>query len=124
MPAGRTLLLSAAVVVTALAMQSASAATIGGVTTAKLTALTMAASTGAPAVVAYENFTGVNGTNLNGTTTDGGSKTWAANPTGGSWTISGNAAVSSTANSSLVIDAGANSDSVVATLFRNGATTC
>ena len=106
----------------ALAADPASATTFGGLTPAKLTGITMAAATGAPAVVAWENFTGADGTNLSGTVTDGGSKTWSVNPSG-TWTISANAAVTTSANTSLVIDAGASSDSAVATIFRNGATT-
>jgi hypothetical protein len=107
----------------ALGGRAASAATIGGVTSAQLTGISMAASTGAPAVVAWEAFTGTNGSNLNGTTTDGGGKTWSINPTGGAWTVQSNQAKSTSANTSLVIDAGAFSDSAVATVYRNGATT-
>ena len=107
----------------AFATDSAWATTFGGMTTAKLSALTMAAGPGAPAVVAWENFDGVTGTNLNGTTTDGGAKTWSVNPAGGSWTIQTNAAKSTSKNTSLVIDAGAFSDSAVVTVFRNSATT-
>ena len=125
LPAGKTLATISLVTALTLAVGGgvASAAPIGGITTAKLTALTMAASTGAPTVVAWENFNGTNGTNLNGTVTDGGAKTWSVNPAGGAWTIQGNGAQSTTPNSSLVIDAGAPSRSVSATIFRNGATT-
>ena len=123
-PGRRTLLLPLAVTaVVVLGLSPAAATTVGGISAANLTALTMAAAPGAPTVVAWENFNGVDGTNLNGTTTDGGSKTWSVNPAGGSWTILGNAARSTSANTSLVIDAGAFSDSVVATVSRNGATT-
>jgi hypothetical protein len=102
---------------------AADAKPLGGITSATISASTQSAATGAPTVLAYENFTGANGTNLNGATTDGGGKTWSVNPTGGAWTIQGNAARSTTANTSLVIDAGSPSDTVVVTLFRNGATT-
>jgi hypothetical protein len=107
----------------AVGARPAVAATIGGVTSAKLTALTLAASTGAPVVLAWENFTGSNGTSLGGTTTDGGSKAWSVNPLGGLWAVLSNAALITSANSSLVIDAGGSSDSVVATIYRNSATT-
>jgi hypothetical protein len=124
MHAGRKTILIVIVIASPLAITAAaSAATIGGITSAKLTGLTMAASPGAPVVVAYEAFTGSNGTNLSGTSTDGGGKTWSVNPSGGSWTIQSNTARSTSASTSLVIDAGANSDSVVATVYRNGATT-
>ena len=72
-------------------------------------------------MVAWENFNGVDGTNLNATTTDGGAKTWAVNPAGGSWTLLTNAARSTSANSSLVIDGGSPNGSGVVTLNRNGA---
>ena len=74
-------------------------------------------------MIAWDNFNGADGTNLNGTTTDGGAKTWSVNPAGGSWTILTNSARSTTANSSLVIDGGSFNRTVVATIFRNGATT-
>jgi len=101
----------------------ASATTLGGLTTARLTAATVAGTTGAPAVLAWENFTGTNGTNLGGTTTDGGAKTWAVNVSGGTWQINANRARSTTANSSLVINGGTWNATVVATVARNGATT-
>jgi hypothetical protein len=82
----------------------------------------MSTSTGAPAVVAWENFTGANNTDLNGTVTDGGGKTWSVNPTGGTWSIRTNAARASTANSALVIDGGGPNRTVVATLLRSGST--
>lgn len=102
---------------------SAGAASAGGVTAAALAAFNFASSAGVPTVVAWENFNGVDGTNLNGTTTDGGAKTWAVNPTGGTWTIQSNAARSTSANTSLVIDGGSANGSGVVTLVRNGATT-
>ncbi len=101
----------------------AGAAGAGGVSGASLSAFNFAATTDAPAVVAWENFNGVDGTSLNGTVTDGGAKTWAVNPTGGAWTIQSNAARSTSANTSLVIDGGSANGSGVATLVRNGATT-
>ena len=99
----------------------AGAASAGGVTGAVLTAFNFASSAGVPSVVAWENFNGVDGTNLNATTTDGGAKTWAVNPAGGSWTLLTNAARSTSANSSLVIDGGSANGSGVVTLNRNGA---
>lgn len=125
MPARNRLALLAALVALCgfLPAGPAAAAGAGGVTASALSAFNFAASTGAPTVVAWENFNGVNGTNLNGSVTDGGAKTWAVNPGGGSWTIQSNAARSTTANSSLVIDAGSANGSAVATIVRNGATT-
>ncbi|MGZ4795592.1 MAG: hypothetical protein ACXV8T_06840, partial [Acidimicrobiia bacterium] len=111
------------VVVIATTVSSAFAASVGGATSKALTGITMPAAPGAPTVVAWEAFTGTTGASLAGTTTDGGAKTWSVNPTGGAWTISANKAVSSSANSSLVIDAGSSSDSAVVTIFRNGAMT-
>jgi hypothetical protein len=123
--AGQRLAVLSGVVVMAAIMgaTSASAKGLGGVTSAQLSSLTMTASTGAPAVVAWDNFNGTNGTNLNGTTTDGGGKTWSVNVAGGSWTIQGNAARSSSSDTSLVIDGGSSSRTITGTIFRNGATT-
>lgn len=101
----------------------ADAASLGGLVPQNLTAVTTPAATGASTVIAWENFNGANGTNLNGTVTDGGTKTWAVNPAGGSWTIQSNRARSTRANSSLVVNAGVFTHSVEATLLRNGATT-
>ena len=116
-------LLTLVAVVGLMPCNPAAAATAGGVSGAVLTGFNFAASTGAPAVVAWENFNGADGTNINGTTTDDGAKTWAVNPTGGSWTILTNAARSTSANTSLVIDGGSANGSAVVTLNRNGATT-
>jgi hypothetical protein len=82
LPAGKTLATISLVTALTFAVGGgvASAAPIGGITTAKLTALTMAASTGAPTVVAWGNFNDANGTNLNGTFTDGGAKTSSVTP--------------------------------------------
>ena len=120
----RIALLAMLVSVAALTpLDPAGAATAGGVSGAVLTGFNFPASTGVPAVVAWENFDGADGTNLNGTTTDGGAKTWAVNPAGGNWTILTNAARSTSANTSLVIDGGSPNGSAVVTLNRNGATT-
>lgn len=54
-----------------------------------LTAFSMAASTGAPNVLTWADFTGANGTTLSGTALNGPG-TWIV--TGGTWTIQNNAA--------------------------------
>ncbi|MFN8104475.1 MAG: hypothetical protein U0U69_08435 [Acidimicrobiia bacterium] len=59
---------------------------------------------------------------MNTTTTDGGALTWAVNPSG-TWTIQTNSAASSSASTSLVVNAGTWNGSVEATIRRNGATT-
>lgn|GEM_PF-6277652 len=106
--------------VLAVALISAAAASLGGLTSAALDAWSSAAATGAPSVVAWENFDGTNGTNLNGTTTDGGSRTWSR--VGGTWTISSNRAVSTSADSYLHLNASSASRAVEVTVHRNGAT--
>lgn len=100
----------------------ASAASLGGLTTARLTANTVAGTSGAPAVLAWENFNGTTGANIGGTTTDGGAKTWAVNVSGGVWQINANRARSTTADTSLVLNAGGWNATNVATVARNGAT--
>ncbi len=98
----------------------AHAAGLGGVTSARLTASTQATSTGAPTVVAWEDFTGTDGTNLNGTPTNGGTPIWTA--IRGTWRIIGNQADASTGDVALVVDAGSPDRSVEATVRRGGTT--
>jgi hypothetical protein len=100
----------------------ASASSLGGVTAPGLAGLTMSTSTGAPTVVAYENFTGSNGTNLDNTSTDGGGLTWLAD--NATWTIQSNSARSGNAvDSVLVVNGSSNDGAVEATIYRNGGTT-
>ncbi len=87
----------------ALGISAASATSLGGLAPQSLMARTMVGTTGAKTVIAWENFNGANGTSIAGTTTDGGARIWAANPAA-TWTISGNAARTTTANRSLVIN--------------------
>ncbi len=67
----------------------AGAQPVGPVTSKVLTAFSMAASTGAPNVLTWANFTGTTGTNLSGQALNG-SGTWIV--TAGTWTIQSNAA--------------------------------
>lgn len=106
--------------VVALAFTAAAAASVGGLTSTALGAWSNVAATGAPTVVAWENFDGTNGTNLNGTTTDGGSRTLSR--VGGTWTISSNRAVSTSADSYLLLNGSSASRAVEVTIHRNGAT--
>ncbi len=98
----------------------AQAAGLGGVTSARLTASTQATSTGAPTVVAWEDFTGTNGTNLNGTATNGGGPSW--NAIRGTWQILGNQADASNGDVALVVDGGSPDRAVEATVWRGGTT--
>jgi hypothetical protein len=100
----------------------ASARSLGPLPAGQLSAFKMSTSTGAPTVVAWENFNGTNGTNLSGTTTDGGAKTWSVSRAG-TWTIQGNQARTTSADTSLVIDGGSDDRTIGGTIFRNGATT-
>jgi len=104
---------------------AASATSLGGVTAARLTARTVAGASGAPTVRVWENFTGTAGSNLVGTTTEGGTagtRTWAVNPTGGTWAVSSDRATSTTVDTSLVVNAGAFAVTSVVTVYRNGTT--
>ncbi len=98
----------------------ADASSLGGVSSANLTAVKQISSSGAPTVTAWENFTGANGTNINGTTTDGGSKTWVA--VRGTWRIRGNQADVNNGDVALVVNAGTPHQAVEATVFRGGTT--
>lgn len=113
---------AALAVIATLGTGAASAAGLGGLTAANLTAGTVAAPAGAPTVLAWENFTATSGTNIVGTTTDGGAATWTSNPSGGFWQVNADQARSSTSDSSLVIDPGTFNVTTVATIARNGAT--
>jgi hypothetical protein len=94
----------------------ADAASLGGITAKALTAATVAGASGAPTVQAWENFDGTNGTNLSGTTTDGGAKTWLA--IRGTWTISSNRAISTSADSALVLNSAAADQKMEVTVYR------
>ena len=100
---------------------AASAASLGGVTTAALTATTMTATSVAPTVVAWENFNSTTGTNINGTTTDGGSKTWTAIK--GTWKIAGNRAQATTTTDALLaVNLGLANGAIEATVYHGSAT--
>lgn len=103
------------------ALGAASAASLGGATAPGLAAFSFASTTGAPTVLAHENFTGTNGANLSGTATDSGGFTWASGT--GTWTVQGNQARSTSANgSNLGFNSGVSNGSVEATIYRNGNT--
>ena len=92
----------------------ASAQAIGPQTSKVLTAFSMAASTGAPNVLTWANFTGTNGTNLSGKTLNGGG-TWVVD--GGTWTIQSNrAAATNVALANVITNVGTQNASTLATL--------
>jgi hypothetical protein len=103
----------------AVSASGASARSLGPLA-GQLSAFKIATSTGAPSVVAWENFNGANNTPLNGTVTDGGGKTWSVNPAGGNWRIQANMARPPNANTALLIDGGAANRTAAATVLRNG----
>ncbi len=114
----RNLMVSLLALVVALTL-AVSAATLNGVVTAKLGSWNVPGTSGAPAVLAWTDFTGTTGTTLNGRALNHGG-TWAADI--GTWTIQANtAAASNTAIANLVVSAGTNSASVLTTLIT-GAT--
>ena len=87
---------------------------IGPQTSKVLSAFSMAASTGAPNVLTWANFTGTNGTNLSGKTLNGGG-TWVVD--GGTWTIQTNAAGSTNvALANIDTNVGTQNASAIATL--------
>jgi hypothetical protein len=97
----------------------AAASSLGGVSSAGMAGFSFASSSGAPTVIAYENFTGSNGTAISGTTTDGGGFTWNANL--GTWTVQGNQARSTSASDGNILFNGTSSNgSVEAKISRNG----
>lgn len=101
------------------AIGAASAASLGGASAPGQAAFTLSATSGAPAVLAHENFTGTTSSSLNATTTDSGGFTWSA--INGSWTVQSNQARSSSANTSLLVfNSGVSNGSVEATVNRNG----
>ena len=103
-------------------VQSSNATTLGGIVSPTLSAYSSAGSSGAPTVLAYENFTGSNGSSLNNTLTDGGGYTWVQK--NGTWTVTSNQADSNNnSNSFLFVNSTLSSGSVEVVLSRNGATT-
>jgi hypothetical protein len=120
---GQRLVVVSGVIALTLAVGTSAASARGlGPLTGQLSAFKMATSTGAPTVVAWENFTGANNATLSGTVTDGGGKTWSVNPAGGNWRIQTNMARPPNANSALLIDGGGPNRTAVATVLRNGST--
>lgn len=100
----------------------ASAGTLGGVTAPGLAGFALSSATGAPTVVAHENFTGSNGAALLNTSTDGGGFTWTAGL--GAWSVQGNQARSTSVGSGYLLFNGSSSNgSVEATINRNGNST-
>ena len=97
----------------------ASAASLGGIVPLALSAAKVTAASGAPAVVAWENFDGANGANLNGTTLDGGGLTWAAPRC--TWTIQTNQARSTSGDCPLVVNPAIWNYSAEVVVARNGA---
>ncbi len=92
----------------------AGAKPIGPQTSKVLTAFSMAASTGAPNVLTWANFTGANGTKLSGKVLNGGG-TWVVD--GGTWTIQTNAAGSTNvALANMDTNVGTQNASALATL--------
>ncbi len=92
----------------------AGAQPIGPQTSKVLSAFSMVASTGAPSVLTWANFTGANGTNLSGKTLNGGG-TWIVD--GGTWTIQSNtAAPTNDALANMDTNVGTQKASALATL--------
>jgi hypothetical protein len=112
-----TIVIAAAVAVLVLATGiTASAASLGGLTSRSLGAWVLAGGTGAPTVGVWDPFTRPNGTNLNGQATGGSGAAWQV--VSGTWTTTGNAGrlSSTTADAAIVADCGASEATVVATL--------
>lgn len=92
----------------------AGAQPIGPQTSKVLSAFSMVASTGAPNVLTWANFTGANGTNLSGKTLNGGG-TWIADS--GTWTIqTGTAASTNAPLANVDTNVGTQNASALATL--------
>jgi hypothetical protein len=118
---GKRLMVAIVVVaVCALTAVPGDAAALGGVTTPGLTAITMAAASGAPTVIAWENFDAANNSDPSGTTTDGGSRTW--NASNGTWKVTGNQLSSTSSDATLVVNTGFTEYTLAGRIFRNGAT--
>ncbi len=95
-----------------------SAATLNGVTTAKIGAWNMPGSTGAPTVTTWSSFTAPNNTDLNGAALNGGG-TWIAQF--GTWRVSSNRAGSSNSGfSNLTTSVGTVNAAVEATTIDLG----
>lgn len=92
----------------------AGAQPIGPQTSKVLSAFSMVASTGAPNVLTWANFTGANGTNLSAKTLNGGG-TWIADS--GTWTIqTGTAASTNAPLANMDTNVGTQNASALATL--------
>lgn len=92
----------------------AGAQPIGPQTSKVLSAFSMVASTGAPNVLTWANFTGANGTNLSAKTLNGGG-TWIADS--GTWTIqTGTAASTNAPLANVDTNVGTQNASALATL--------
>ncbi len=115
-----SLAIGMACAVESFAVTSASAATLGGISTRILTSVAVNATSGAPTVTVWENFDAINATNIVGTKTDGGAKTWSAPRC--SWTVTSNRAVSTRADCPLLVDSGNTSSIAEVALARNGST--
>jgi hypothetical protein len=101
------------------AISGSSAASLGGVTVPGVSGFSFGAATGAPTVVAYENFSGADNSVILNTSTDGGGFTWLTNL--GVWTVQGNQARSTSVGSGYLLFNGSSSNgSVEATISRNG----
>jgi hypothetical protein len=98
------------------ALTNASAASLGGLTPAGLTALSVAQGSGAPTVLAWENFTATNNSLIPGTKTDGGALTWVAPRC--TWTVKSNQAASTSNDCPLMVNASAFTRGIVATVVR------
>lgn len=113
---------TALVIAVTSSTEPASARSLGGITSTGFGAFAFSSSTGAPTVVAYENFTGTTGANLIGTSTDSGGFTWSANL--GTWTVQGNQARSTNVGSGyLMFNSSSSNGSVEAVISRNGNST-
>lgn len=77
--------LAALAAITLPGLGSARAATLGGIGASELTAWELASTTGAPTVLAWEDFDGPTGTSISGTAPDWGPGLWRS--LGGVWRI-------------------------------------
>ncbi len=110
----------ALVALTGTGLVGADAASLGGIGSETLTASRHLGSSGAPTVVAWDNFDGRNNTNLDGQTTAGGGLTW--NAVRGTWRIRGNQADANNNDVALAVAATSPYRAVEATTYRGGTT--
>ena len=94
------------------------AAALGGVTSEQTSAWASASSTGAPAVLVWENFDAPDASAIAGTTTDGGGRTWTL--LAGSWSVTSNKARAGSAENNLVVDSGVTNATIEVDLERVG----